>query len=287
MDLTEYPLTPEDRAALQPVGDRLSQVVAPKATNLVHEALFKVPADSRIGKAKAADLLDAYDQARQRLVAAEDHLRTVLTVIKAERPLPQYSVFTLVRGAALAIVHARYLLDPTIDETARMGRGLGARMVNVKHIHRAYSELDPPERPPHGHATWDDWLAERIDHFEKRAIANGVPVGRSQQGAGPVYGFPDQWPSDIDLFDQQMPAVGSTYFRYLSGYVHSMPWTNLNVGRAQPSDEPGISLVRTDVDVPTMAAVIDGAVDLYEKTIVAYLAHGGYPAMVWQEAKKP
>jgi hypothetical protein len=286
VDLSEHPLTPEDKAALQPVGDRLSQVIAPKATNLVHNATVKVPPDSRIGKAKKADLSDAYDQARQRLIAGEDHLRTVLTVITASAPLPSYSVFILVRGAALAVVHARHLLDPAIDEKTRLGRGLSARLLNVKQIHRVYSELDPPERPPRGHATWDDWLAARIDHLEKRAIANGVPVGRSQPGAGPVYGFPDQWPTDTDLFDQHMPAVGKVYFKYLSGFVHSMPWTNLAVSRAQPSDEPGVSLVPTDVDVPTMAAVISGAVELYERTIVTYLAHGGYPAMVWYEAKK-
>jgi hypothetical protein len=83
-----------------------------------------------------------------------------------------------------------------------------------------------------------------------------------------------------------MPVVGKVYFKYLSGFVHSSPWTNLAVSRAQPSDEPGISLVPTDVDVPAMAAVINGAVELYEKTIVTYLGHGGYPPMVWAEAKK-
>ncbi len=81
MDLTEYPLTPEDKAALQSVGNRLSRAVAPKATNLVHDATNKPAPDSRIDKAKKADLSDAYDQARQRFVAAEDHMRTVAGLI--------------------------------------------------------------------------------------------------------------------------------------------------------------------------------------------------------------
>src|SRR5437764_2843437 len=143
MDLTALPLTPQDKAAIQPVGDRLKRLVAASTTNLVHDATYKPRDSSRIGRAKKSGFTDAYDQARQRLVSAEDHFRTLLNLLIGPAPLPSFSMFTLMRGGAVAAVHARYLLDPAIDETLRLGRGLDARLENLKQVHKVVSELDP------------------------------------------------------------------------------------------------------------------------------------------------
>jgi hypothetical protein len=287
MDLTAMPLTPEDRAAIQPVADRLSRLVPASTTSLVHNATYKPVGDSRIGRAKKSGFTDAYDQARQRLVSAEDHFRTMLNLLIGPAPLPSFSLFTLIRGGAVATVHARYLLDPAIDETVRLGRGLSARLENLKQQQKLISELDPPERPPQPFATWDDWLADRVTNLESRANANGVAVGRTKKGTGSLKGFPDAWPYDTDLFEKYMPGIGKTYFKSLSGYTHSMPWTTITMQRAQPSDEPGIALVPTDVNVTTLAVVLDSALEIYDETVGSFLNHGGYPAMVWKETKKP
>lgn len=286
MDLNEVPLTPEDRAAIQRVGDRLKRLVAGSTTNLVHNATYKPTDDSRIGKAKKSGFTDAYDQARQRLVSAEDHLRTVLNVLIGPAPLPSFSLFTLIRGGAVATVHARYLLDPSIDETIRLGRGLSARLENLKQQHKVVFDIDPPEHPPQPFVTWDDWLADRLTNLDNRATGNGVAVGRTRKGAGPINGFPDPWPYDTDLFEKYMPGIGKTYFKSLSGYAHSMPWTTISMHRAQLSNEPGIVLVPTDVNVTTLAIVLDSALDMYDETIGFFLSHGGFPPMVWNEAKK-
>ena len=54
--------------------------------------------------------------------------------------------------------------------------------------------------------------------------------------------------------------------------------------RAQASDEPGIALVPTDVNVATLAIMLTSALDIYDETVGHFLGHGGYPAMVWAEA---
>lgn len=284
-DLTELPLTPEDRAAIQPVADRLRRLVAASTTNLVHDATYKPRDDSRIGRAKKSGFTDAYDQAGQRLVSAEDHFRTVLNLLIGPAPLPSFSMFTLIRGGAVATVHARYLLDPAIDETIRLGRGLSARLENLKQQHKVVSELDPSENPPQPFLTWDDWLADRVANLENRAKGNRVAVGR-KKGTGPIKGFPDPWPYDTDLFEKYMPGIGKTYFKSLSGYTHSMPWTTITMQRAETSDEPGIALVPTDVNVTTLAVMLDSALEIYDETVGFFFSHGGYPAMVWTEAKK-
>lgn len=260
MELTQHPLTAEEQAVLQPVAARLTRLVALATTNLVHDATYDPVADSRIDKAKKAKLADAYDQARQRLVSAEDHLRSTLTLLAPDSVLPSFSMFTLIRGAAVATVHARHLLDPTIDESVRLERGLSARQLNLEQQQKVHPEMQGSH--------FDD----RIEHLRKRATANGIGLVR--------------WPTDTWLFDTYVPDVGKTYFQYLSGYAHSLPWAQIPMSRAKLSDDPDYSLVPTDVDVKTLAAVLNGALSLYDETVGFFLNHGGYPAMVWTEAKK-
>jgi hypothetical protein len=275
LELKELRLTAADKAALQPVADRLSRLVAVTTTNLVHNATYDPVPDKRIDKATKAKLQDAYELARQRLVSAEDHLRSILTLLKPDSVLPSFSMFTLIRGAAVPTVHARYLLDPdpAIDENARLGRALSARLENLTQQQKVHPE------------TQGSHFDDRVEHLRKRADANGVSVNRNRNGV--IFGFGDGWPSDTDLFEKYMPAgIGKTYFQYLSGYAHSLPWAQIPMSRAEPSDDPEISLVPTDVNVPVLAAVLNGALGLYDETVGFYLGHGGYPAMVWNEAKK-
>jgi len=272
MELKELPLTPEDKAALQPVADRLSRLIATTTTNLVHDATYKPVPDSRIDKSIKANLQDAYELARQRLVSAEDHLRSILTLLKPDSVLPSFSMFTLIRGAAVATVHARYLLDPAIDETTRLGRGLSARLENL--------EQQQKVRPETQGTHFDD----RVEHLRKRANANGVMVNRNRNGV--ILGFGDGWLSDTDLFQKYVPGVGKTYFQYVSGYAPSLPWAQIPMSRAEASDNPEISFVPTDVNVPVLAAVLNGALGLYDETVGFYLGHGGYPPEVWTAAKK-
>lgn len=293
-DITNIDLTPEDRAALQPVGDRLSRLVAISTSNFVHDAVDKPVPESAIGNARAAKLSDAYEQARQRLNSAEDHLRTILTIITSATPVPSFALFTLVRAAAIAIVHARYLLEPTISETDRLGRGLSARLENQKQLRKVErNEAESPDDVDAGdenttandNLSPDDFFAERVEHLRKRAEANGIALVRDRHDK--IVGFGECWPSDTDLFEFFMPGIGKLYFQYLSGYAHSLPWAQLPMHRAEPPDEAGDRLVPTDINVPVFAAVLGGALSLYDETIGFVLPRAGYPAMVWTEAKKP
>ncbi len=270
--LTLQPLTSEDRAALEPVATRLSSLVAVTVTNLVHDATYKPVPDSRIDRAVKAKLQDAYELARQRLISAEDHLRSILALLAPESVLPSFSMFTLIRGAAVASIHARHLLDPTIDEGTRLGRALSVRLVNLEQQQKVHPEAQGSH--------FDD----RVEHLRKRAEDNGVAVIRDRKDA--IIGFGDGWPSDTDLFEKYIPGIGKTYFQYLSGYAHSLPWAQIPMSRAQASDDPDIVFVPTDVNVPVLAAVLNGALSLYDETVGFMLGHAGYPADVWTAAKK-
>jgi hypothetical protein len=267
--LMKHPLTAEDQAALQPVAGRLSRLVAFSVTNFFYDAISKPVPGSRFDRALKDKLQDAYELARQRLVSAEDHLRSILTLLGPESVLPSFSMFTLIRGAAMATIHARHLLDPTIDEGTRLGRALSIRLENLQQQQKVL---------PQG-SHFDD----RVEHLGQRAIDNGVAVIRDRNGA--ITGFGDGWPSDTELFERYMPGLGKTYFQYLSGYAHSLPWAQFPISRAQPSEDPEIVLIPTDVSVPVLAAVLDAELSLYDETVGFMLGHAGYPADVWTAAK--
>ncbi len=286
-DLTNIELTDSDKAALQPVVNRLAALTAVSTTRLIHNAIDEPVQDSPVGKAKKADLSDAYDQARQRLNSAEDHFRTILTVLTRSDTLPNFSLFTLARGAAVATVHARYLLERTIDEPTRLGRGLSARLQNQEQLRKVERGEDEPADEDVSEdkvLSPDEFFAERVEHLRERAEANGIATVPDRKDN--VIGFGERWPSDTDLFDSYMPGIGKLYFQYLSGYAHSLPWAQLPMHRAQPTDDPKVKLVPTDINLPVFAAVLNGALNLYDETIGLVLAHAGYPPMVWIEAKK-
>jgi hypothetical protein len=169
-------------------------------------------------------------------------------------------------------VHARHLLEPSISETMRLGRALSARLRNLEQQQKVH---------PEAQGTFFD---DRVDHLTKRAEANGITVLRNKKDE--VHGFGEHWPNDADLFEKYIPDVGETFWQFLSGHAHSMAWVQLSMDRAVPSDEPGISIVSTAIDVPNFAAVLNGGLTLYDETVAAFLEHAGFPPMVWAEAKK-
>ena len=128
-----------------------------------------------------------------------------------------------------------------------------------------------------------DHFAKRLDHLRKRAEDNAIEVVRNKNGV--ITGFDKNWPSDTDLSDTYVP-IGETFFRYVSGFGHSMPWAIYPMHLAKESDDPDEKMVPTDLNVPVFAAVLNGALSLYDETIGFILAQAGYPAMVWAEAKK-
>jgi len=65
-----------------------------------------------------------------------------------------------------------------------------------------------------------------------------------------------------------------------------LPWAQLSPSKAVPSDDPDFDLIPTDIDIPTFAAVLNGALTLYDETVGFWLSHAGYPSMVWAEAKR-
>jgi hypothetical protein len=207
------------------------------------------------------------------LFSAEDHLRMLQIVVK-EGPLPAFSLFTILRAAAEAIVRCRHLLDPTITETQRLARGLNERLDNLEQQRKLGT--DPQAAKQH--------YDQRIAHMEQRATTNGITPLRTTSGQ--IIGFGEPRKKVVDLFAAYLPGgVGSQAFRLLSGYVHSKPWITLARERSRPSPEPGVALVAIDLNVILFVAVLKAILDVHDANIGSWLMLAGYPPDVWINAK--
>jgi hypothetical protein len=234
VQLAPQPLTADDTKVLKPVAARLTRLMAIPTTNLVHDATYKPVPDSRIDKAQTADLGDAYYLAGHGLAAAEDHLRTILSLLALDKMLPSFSMFTLIRGAAMPTVHARHLLESSISEPLRLGRALSARLKNLEQQQTVHPEVQ------------GTFFVDRVNHLTKRAEANEITVLRNKKGE--VFAFGEHRPNDADMFEKYIPEVGKTFWQFLSGHAHSMAWIQLTISRLLPSDKPGTVIVPTAVD---------------------------------------
>ena len=231
---------------------------------------------SRMDRAQELDLRESYDLARACIVSAEDHLRSMLALLKPEPPLtevtlPQFSLFTLLRAAAMADVRARHLLDLGITERQRLARGLNERLDNLKEQRKAL----PPS----------DLFDVRVAWLDQRARSNGITPHRERSSrTGPISHFDEPWSSDLELFSAYLPA-GSVAFRFLSGQAHSKPWVQLRRDRAQASEDPGVALVATDLDILLFCSILEPELDLHDEVVGAWITLAGYPPEVWAGAK--
>jgi hypothetical protein len=225
---------------------------------------------SAIDRANKASRRDPFEQARLLLLSSEDHLHTILMVLQGNT-LPIFSLYSLLRPAAEAGVRIADLLDSTIDETVRLGRGLNARLENLDQQNKV--------RPN------PTFLATAIAKLEAKAVAHGVTVIHPKKGGAEIVGFGDRPKSGVDLFSAHTKE-GALMFRFLSAHIHSMPWIMLSASKAVPTAEPGVSMMPNELDVSLFTNVLMLVLELHQDNLVRLLAMGGYPSDIWEEGKK-
>jgi hypothetical protein len=225
--------------------------------------------------ARKSGVRDPYDLAYALIFSAEDHLRTMLIVIK-HGPLPGFALFTLARAAADAAVRAAYLLDVSLTPTDRLGRTLNERLDNLDEQRKVAPDLEEHYR-------------KSVTGLEAKATAHAVAVLRNspKSGAqGKIIGFGEPKTTITSLFTQLLTG-GEPVYRYLSGYAHSKMWALLPRNRAEASpDDPDVALVGTELNVKIFTSLLTSLTDLYDKALTNWLLLAGYPTEVWRLAKE-
>jgi hypothetical protein len=274
--LAEIQMTMEEAEALQREGNRLDQLL--KASDKYVRAWVEPPVPgSPMDHASQADLREAYDMAYSLIFSAEDHLRTILLIMKTG-PLPGFALYSLLRTPADAAVRCRHLVIPGLTDTQRLARGMNERLDNLKEQMKVDREIDPVKAQQHFDA--------RVSNLETRATANGITLLR-KSAAHPIHAFDEPQKTDLDLFALYLPGgAGSTTFRVLSAYLHSKPWVWVQRYRAQASADPQMALVTTELNVLLFVGILKTILDIHDANIGYWLQLAGHPATVWTDAKK-
>src|SRR5438132_13983980 len=95
--LSEITMTPEEAELLGRVAWRLERLLDASNKFVAPSVESPLP-ESPIHAAYKADLRDPYQEAFLLLFATEDHLRTILLVLK-KGPLPGFALYTVLRAA--------------------------------------------------------------------------------------------------------------------------------------------------------------------------------------------
>lgn len=262
------PASPAEQAAVNAAIVQLDRLLAALDRVVADVADPPVPG-SPVAVAYAADQREAFDLAGLQMYAGADHLRAILMIMRGGT-LPCFALFTLLRAAAEAGARARHLLEPTLDDAGRMARALNDRLDNIEEQAKLKS-VD---------VTHTD---SRIANLSSRASSLGIPPITNKKGVVIAHG--EARPSIVELFEKHLPG-GSTAFRVLSAYTHSEPWMLAPRSRAEPSSDPRVAMVRTDVNVPMMLAILEGVMELFDECAGFWVVLNGQPLDVWKLARQ-
>lgn len=271
--------TPEEVQALKAAFVRLGSLVRAYDA-VIADALDKTVEGSANDRARRTARWDAYEMSNLLLFSAQDHLRTIRMIL-GSGTIPTYSLYTLLRSAAIAVVRCAYLLDPEIDEQLRLARGLNLRWENLDEQNKLKRD--------------EKLFGTRVATLEDSAARNGISVFKKDPNK-PATAFGERRMSDVELFskyvqplrpeeqDQSAPVFGETSFRFLSGHVHSMLWVNFLNSSAEPTEEPEIATVKLEPHFDIFAGALAAVLRLHEQNLKSFLTLSGYPVIVWKEA---
>jgi hypothetical protein len=260
--LSVIELSPEQRAALSRVADRMSRQLR-ASERFVGEP--PAPSSSR-HTAYANGYRDEFDIAGLALHAGEDHLRTLLAIFHAGM-LPSFALYTVLRGATEALARAMYLLDePSV--AARRAHALNVRLENLVEAAKVTKNRAR--------------LSARLQHLGNRAVGVGIAVIPSK---GVPAGFgAARLPSRLQMVAEAVDN-GEFLYRLMSGYGHAMQWALIELARAQSSEDPDVASVPTDLNVERFLEVLDRILDMHDRLVGLWLTLSGYPIEVWRAAK--
>lgn len=130
-------------------------------------------------------------------------------------------------------------------------------------------------------------FAARSAHIEKRATANGITPFRSnpKKGTPELIGFGEAIKNEVDLFQQYHDGKDLLY-RVLSSHVHARPWAWMDPTKAMPTAEPGVSLMKAELDIPIYVSVLMLTTKSHEKVLVRFLELAGRTQAEWESAKQ-
>lgn len=217
-------------------------------------------------------LRDPYEQASLLRMVSEDHLRTILMILR-KNVLPMFSVYSLLRPPAEADVRVLFLLDAHISERERLARGLSVRFENLREQSNVKSV---PTR-----------FAAASASIERKAIENGIaPVwSKPKKKERPrIIGFGQAMKKETELF-RTYHSGGELLYRVLSCHVHARSWAWVDPQKAVPSGDPGVAQLKVELDISFWLNCLILSLQTHEMALIRVLELGGGAKSDWEKTK--
>jgi hypothetical protein len=230
-------------------------------------ALTTEPAPASAAALERHDWLSAlsHDVAAGSMRVAIDHLVT-WREIYAGGIQPTFAHLTLIRTAHETAWLAHWLMEPGIDHSTRLARGVAAQCDDYDE-RRKFEEAvgAAPAVPPAKSA------ADRLADLMTEATSRGLT--RLNKNGDPI--LSTTLPSIVALFDRYEPdrrGRGSSVYRVLSGSAHGKQWATVqNIQASSSLGEDNRALVLVDANPVAAMAATQRAVNAMQRALDAFI----------------
>lgn len=278
-------MTPEEQVHAQIGINFLHQFVL-EASAFFFECQENPKPRSVVARAKRSpDLVQILDAT---LVhdAASDHFKTIVNEF-VNGPLPRFSPYTVVRSALEADAWVCWMLEPSLDDTERLGRALTLRSKSLFEMKRL--GLPPKKRlPPRTTST------SHYNKRMKRVLASGkrwkLAAKTDKNGLVTFVGVPHVTPLLRSLLPEDFAknrklTVGDQVYGELSARAHGTTWSLLSnitrVARLNQFQQLGYS----ELDVVEFIRLLGVAIHLHDRATTTMAALAGIEPDVWPDRR--
>lgn len=223
--------------AMSAITKELAQL--PGLIQVYHDALEVPAVGSRAERLLSDELGErAIHIASTCIASALDHVSTMKRIAES-RELPPYALFSLARTAHESALNAEWLMEPGLDESDQIARGVGAQYDD-------YCERAKAEAAMGSQRTGAGQLAvDRRATYMTKAHARGFAELNAKGVMVPTRTVLQT----VDLFDKfesrtlhladgsTVAVKGSVDYRIYSAYARGMQWANM-LGLMTPIAEP-------------------------------------------------
>jgi hypothetical protein len=237
---------------------------------------------------KDKDLLEPILLAGMYLHVAAEHYRSVEsmfipTTVPPGAPEPgvrNYSPYTLIRGAFEAEAWACWLLDPDVTPTARLGRAMTVRALNIREVRRLGLTDDSGKGIDYNaRITRVSAVARRHQLAEKFNIDSDlVWVGAAPPNLTELLG---ELMSDRSSETNNQPLGPHTY-SLLSARAHGDPWAVLHGATRGRRFGQFATTAELVIDVIELMRLLSISLRLYSEALLRAAVLDGRPASDWE-----
>jgi hypothetical protein len=192
-----------------------------------------------------------------KLAVALDHLIVWAKFYRElpDHPLPGYSHLSLLRPSFEASPQIRWVLDPSVDTTVRIGRALGVELSNLRWRAKVEKNIREDGWPMSGSFVSAE---TRMEEIKVEAATAGITVENAPETT-----------TLVRTMSPKYPAGDVMFWQVASGVLHAQEWASLLGDHTVTAEGEAFQIIEHTADVGFALTATVAAVHQFELALRA------------------